>query len=451
MLRGLIISLLLAGPAQAQSGPTLSGQIDFGFRSYPEAGLFAGQSAAGTGFFIGAEVNGHLGLGDGDVTLQFRALGDDRDGRSGLSLTKAHYTRVFDAWDLLVGYNVENWGVAESRSVLNVINPVDGTDLGFGQDQIGTPMINANFATSLGTISAYALVGFVQPKVPGRNTRARAPWPTFNSRAVFQEGNGRNLDVALRFSNNYTLGQGAVDIAASYFNGTSRTAVGLPGCGQPSALVPAVACDTINAVVLEAYENGALAGTSSQAIIDQLAGRLDKATLRALSSLPSVGFIPYYQKVQNFGLSAVYARGDLQLRVEGAYRKPKGENGSFAAVVGGDYSWSGFAGGDGTLTLAVEYLYDGRDARQPAAIFDNDMFLGLNFLMNDTRDTRLQLGGFYDLDTHAQLYQFGLSTRLNDHVRAELSASHARTTGFNDPLAFLGDDTFIELKFSAYF
>ena len=161
--------------------------------------------------------------------------------------------------------------------------------------------------------------------------------------------------------------------------------------------------------------------------------------------------MPYYQKVQQVGLSAVYARGDLQLRFEGAYRDPKGESGSFAAVVGGDYTWSNFAGSDGTLTLAVEYLYDGGDSRQPTSIFENDVFLGLNYLLNDTGDTRFQLGGFYDLDSQAQLYQLSLSTRLNDNMRAELSAVHVKTNGWNDPLAFIADDNFVQLRFSAFF
>lgn len=450
-----MLALALAGalglPVRAQSPVSLSGQVDFGFRAYPEAGLFAGQSAVGIGFVLGAELTAGMGIGPGDVTLQFAALSDDRDGRSNVNVKKAYYTQVFDNWDLLVGYNVENWGVAESRSVLNVLNPVDGTDFSFGQDQLGTPMINANFSTALGTFSAYALVGFEQPSVPNRDARGRGPWATYNARAVYQEGNGRNFDTALRFSGNYSLGEGSLDISASYFNGSSRQAVGLPGCGFSSATVSEAACTAINDAVVALYQGGFVAGTGSGALWDFLAANATDPIMQAISAVPSAGIVPYYPKIQHAGFSAVYARGDLQLRFEGAYRKPKGETGSFAAVAGGDYTWPDFAGTGGTLTLALEYLYDGRGARQPAAIFENDVFLGLNYLLNDTRDTRLQVGGFYDLDSQAQLYQLSVSMRLNDNMRAELSAVHAKTNGWNDPLAFIRDDNFVELKLSAFF
>lgn len=442
---------MFAGAAQAQAPLKVSGQIDFGFRFYPEDGTYAGQSSAGNAFFMGGEFNASMGVGPGNFTLQFTALSDDRDGRSNVNLTKAHYTQVFETWDLLVGYNVENWGVAESRSVLNVMNPVNNTDLSFGQDLVGTPMINANFNTSVGTFSAYALVGFEQPYSAQRSSRGRGPFATYNGRATYEEGEGRNLDVALRFTNNYTVGDGSLDFAASYFNGTSRQPVGLPGCGYTFGGVGAATCDSINAAILNAFQGGFPAGTSGGAFWDFLAANANDANLGAISAIPSVGFVPYYQKIQQVGISAVYARGDLQFRFEGAYRKPNGEDGSIAAVIGGDYTWSNFAGTDSTLTVAMEYLYDDRDSRQPLAVFENDVFLGLNYMLNDTRDTRFRLGGFYDLDSQAQLYQLSVSTRLNDNMRAELSAVQVVTDGYNDPLAFIRDDNFLELKFSAFF
>jgi len=437
--------------AAAQDGFGFSGQIDFGARIHTDDGLFAGQSTAGGHFFLGAELNAYSGLGAGDLTFQITALSDDKGGRSQVKVRKAYYAQVFDNWDLLIGYNIENWGVAESRSILNVINPVSASDLSYGQDLPGTPMINANFQTSLGTLSAFALIGFEQPQSTGRSERHRALWGTNNARAVYQEGNGRNFDVALRFAGNYSLGGGSLDLAASYFNGTSRTPLALPGCGYASAAAPEPTCAAINSAIVGAFESGIPAATDSGAIWDFLTANASDAIMAAASAIPSAGFIPYYQKIQHMGFSAVYARGDLQLRFEGAWQQAKGEEAGFSAVVGGDYTWPGFAGGDGTLTVALEYLYDDRNSRQPASIFENDVFLGFNYSLNDTRDTRLSAGGFYDLDSHARLYQMSLSARVNDSIRAEISAVHVRTIGWNDPLAFLRNDDFIELKFSVFF
>ena len=180
----------------------VTGRIDTGFRIYAEDGLYAGQSEVGVHIFAGGELNATMPLGAGQVDLQFAGLFDDREGRSAIHIRRAHYSQSFDNWDLLVGYTVENWGVAESRSILNVLNPRDATETLFNAGQMGTPMINVNFSTGFGTLSAYALLGFVQPNSTDRVSRQRALWPTANDRAVFQEGDGRHADFALRFANN---------------------------------------------------------------------------------------------------------------------------------------------------------------------------------------------------------------------------------------------------------
>jgi len=440
--------LVAAQPALAQS-IDISGQIDFGFRHFTKDGLFAGQSDAGTHFFVGGKINATIPLGAGEVALQFSALSDDRSGRSFTNLTRAYYTQAFDSFDVLIGYNVENWGVAESQSVLNVINPEIASDLAFGREQRGTPMINVNFDTGIGTLSAYALLGFEQPILPNAASRTRALWASDPSRAVFQD-RADQLDIALRFTSNFELGSGAVDIALSYFNGTDRTPLSLPGCIATSAAINDAACDAINTAINTAIVGAFESGANGDAIRDFLLANATDDIVAAASALPSAGFIPYYQQIQHVGGSLVYARGDLQLRFEGAYRKPKNENGSFAGVIGGDYTFYDVLG-EGTLTVAAEYLYHDANARQPLSIFDNDVFLGMNFSLNDTRDTRLTAGGFYDLDSHAQLYQLSLSTRINDSVRAEFNAVHAETNGWNDPLSFIARDTFFEMKFSAFF
>ena len=119
-----------------------------------------------------------MSLGAGDVVLQYSGLSDDRGGRSYANLTRAYYAQAFDTWDILVGHNVENWGVAESRSVLNVINPEIATDLAYGRERRGTPMVNVNINTGIGTLSVYALLGFEHPVLPESASRGRALWAT---------------------------------------------------------------------------------------------------------------------------------------------------------------------------------------------------------------------------------------------------------------------------------
>lgn len=441
---------VLAVPAGAQM--SLTGQVDFGSRYQLEDGLYAGQSGSGAGFFFGATLDATMGLGAGEAALTFSALYDDRDGRTGINLSRAYYTQSFGNWDILAGYNIDTWGVVESRSVLNVLNPVDNTDVVFGQQRLGTPMLNANLTTGIGTFSAYALLGFVQPNFAEFDSRLRAPWVTDPDRAIYQEGDGRHTDFALRWSHNIGVGDGGLDLAVSYFDGTDRTPLSLPGCTRPGGAITAANCDAINAAVLAAYNSGIpSAGSSADDIWDLIAPNPTDATIAALSADPNAGLVPYYQHIRQAGLSAVYASGDLQLRFEGAVRQARGEDASFAAVIGGDYTWHGLINGDDTLTVALEYLYDDRDIRQPGTLFENDIFLGLNFSLGDRRDTRVTAGGFYDLDSHAQLYQFTVSSRINDRLRAEVSAFHTVADGWTDPLSFIGNDSFLELKLSAYF
>ncbi len=429
----------------------VTGRIDTGVRLYHDDGLFAGQSGSGVHVFAGGELNANAPFGAGQMDLQFAGLLDETAGRSAFYVKKAHYTQTFDSWDILAGWNVENWGVADSRSILNVLNPSDQTDTLFNSGQMGTPMINANFNTGYGTVSAYLLLGFIQPNSSDGDSRQRAIFPTANDRAVYQEGNGRHADFALRFSNNYSMGSGSLDFAASYFNGTDRSPVGLPGCGTTFGVVTEAVCDAINDAVVAGYEAGIPAGGDPDDFFDLLDTVATDPIMAAASGIPVIGIVPYYQKIQHFGMSAVYATGDLQFRFEGAYRKPEGEDGNFAAVVGGDYTWANFAGGEGTLNLAMEYLWDDRDSRQPLAIFGNDIYVGANYALNDTRDTRFQFGGFYDLHSHAQLYQMSVSSRITDSVRAEFSAMHVVANGWNDPLSFIADDNFLEFKISTFF
>ena len=88
---------------------------------------------------------------------------------------------------------------------------------------------------------------------------------------------------------------------------------------------------------------------------------------------------------------------------------------------------------------------------QPATVFEDDLFLGMNYRLNNASDTEVKLGVFHDLSSEARLYTLRLSSRLTDSSSFEVNASHATTTGWNDPLAFIKDDSFVEVKLTTYF
>ena len=122
-----------------------------------------------------------------------------------------------------------------------------------------------------------------------------------------------------------------------------------------------------------------------------------------------------------------------------------------AGIVGAEHTFQNVAGTDGSLILALEYHYDDRGPRQPQTIFDNDMFFGLNYSLNDTNDTRVELGSFYDLDSSAQLYNLTVSRRIGERMRAQLSSHHVEAAPGTDPLSFVNGDTFVEFSLSVFF
>jgi hypothetical protein len=435
---------LLTQPAFSQSSFELSGQLDVGARYYVDDGLYAGQSGSGTFGFLGFSLEGGFDLGNGEVAFAFSGLAEDSNGRSYFNIGRLYYRQVFDAWDVLVGFNTENWGVTESQSLLNVMNPRANSDPIAGSSLLGTPMVNVNMYTSFGTFSLYALTGFVEPVYGGTDARLRAPIiPDYNS-PVFEEGDDRHLDVALRYSHNFSLGGGAMDVSASYFSGTDRSAVcSATGTGASS-------CYDAVVTALGAPPGAPAPGASADQFWAWMEANATDALVAGASATPVPGLRAYYQEIEQAGISAVYTYEDLQLRLEAINRHVASDD-YFAAIVGGDYTWNNVAGGPGSLSVALEYLYDDRSSAQGIPIFEDDIFLGMQYLFNNQLDSAINFSMFHDRSSSAKLYKLGVSSRINDRVGIEMNASSVDTDGWNDPLAFIGKDDFFELKLSTYF
>ncbi len=461
-LTAFVAALCAASPVVANDLFNVSGEAEIGVRYYGKDGLFTGQAGAGGEAFVGLTLNADAQLANGEFVFQFSGVKDVNDSRDSIHLQKFYYNHDLGDTSILVGYNTENWGVVESRSVVNVLNPVSRVDPTLNPDRIGTPMFNINTTLGSGSLSFYGLLDMVQPEFGSAASRHRPLYETNPDRAIYEDEN--SIDLALRYTNNFDFGGGAVDISASLFTGTSRDPITLPGCIGATGTITEAVCTNFNAGVAEFFETGAIDSIADisaildlvdtaggiDAINDIVAGSATDAIVSTASAVPGVGFVPYYERIHQLGLEAVYARGDLQLKFEGILRKTRND-GYFAGVVGGDYTFNDVGNGDGSLTLALEYLYDGRGDAQPLTLFANDVFVGANYMFNNERDSQIQFGGFYDLDTSAQLYRLSASTRLTDSLRAEFNATKVITDGYNDPLSFVRSDNFAEFKLRSFF
>ena len=442
-----VLAMLLALGTPAVADPSISAQIDTGLRYYLEDGLYQGQSSAGAYPFLGLGIEASTSLGPGDLIFGVNALIDEALDRSFVNIEKAYYTQQFDGWDLVLGYNVEDWGVSAGRTIVNVLNSRDRTGRIGSGSLIGTPMVNANFFTEVGTFSAYALFGKVRENFGGDGTRQRAFLPVDSDFAAYE--NDDSVDFALRFSNAYSFGVGSLDLSAHLFRGTSREGLALPGCVATTAIMTDAICAQINRSVVNNFAAGGtqpLTPTGMTSYVNGLLGPVVAADYTANSA----GLLPYYQEISQIGLSAVYANGNTQLRFEGFYRETEHEEYA-AAIIGGDHTFYDVASLNGDLVAALEYHYDDRSARQNGAIFDDDIFLGLSYLGSDAAGTEMSLGVFHDLETNAQLLTLGFSRRIGDRFRISLDASHVRASGTRDPLSAIDNDSFFELTLSTFF
>lgn len=429
----VLVAFASTEPAHANdSFGNLTGQIDLGYRYYFEDGRYTGQSQSGFYPFAGFQLNGTFGVGSGDVVFQFSGLSDDENDRSILNIQKAYYTNRFDNWDLVLGYNVENWGVSNGRTIINVLNAKNRTNQVGNSDLIGTPMANVNVDTRVGTFSFYLLGDNVEGNFGGRATRQRGPFYTDDHLIRYEDSN--STDVALRFANSFSIGDGALDLGLSVFDGTNRESIRMPGCIQADRTVSVAACNQFNTDVLAAYQSG---GTVIDAAAD--------AGLASLTALT-----PYYQEIRQYGLTAVYVQGDAQLRFEGFHREAAGESFS-AAIVGGDYAFHDILDGSGTLTVGLEYHYDGRSERHPVTVYEDDLFLGFNFRANDTNDSTVDFGVFYDLDEASQIYSLSMSRRFGDRTRVSINANHVNASSALDTLSSVDGSSFIEFSVSTFF
>ncbi|MGI3163235.1 hypothetical protein [Pseudooceanicola sp. 200-1SW] len=446
------LMVLSAGAASANEA-AINASISAGLRYYTNDGLYVGQSSAGAEAFAEIGVDGYYGAGEGRLNFDLEGVIDSTGTLNSFNIAELNYTHSFGAWSVLAGFHTENWGVAESRSVMNVMNPLNGADPVVEDALLGTPMLNINYQSGVGTFSVYALLGFVEPIYPdGQDGRFRSFLQWDPDRAYYEEeDDARHLDIALRYSGYFSLGAGSLDVQATYFNGTSREALAMPGCINSLGPVTETVCDAINDGIAAAVASSGNAVDDVDGFWDAMEANMTDDLARFISGVPQVvGLIPYYQKLEQVGLSAVYAINDLQLRFEASYHDA-GPSEYLSAVVGGDYTFNGFAGGQGDLTVALEYLYDDRGALQPVTVFEDDVFLGMNYRLNNTNDTEFKLGIFHDTSSEARLYTLGVSSRLSDASSFEINASHVTTTGWNDPLAFIKDDSFVEMKITSYF
>lgn len=388
-------------PAKQIDNPwVVTGYLGGEIRAFPDDPEWAGQDDD----VFTASVFGQLEFGlkwDGDrqqVTITpFGRIDSQDDNRTHADLREASYTYRGDNFDVVFGVHQVFWGRTESRHLVNVINQVDFIEDFDSEEYLGQPMLNVNFFGDWGKLGLFVMTGFRERTLPDDNGRFRGPLPIDVDNAIYESDSEEwHVDFALRYEKSF----GPVDLGLSYFNGTNRE----PGFVQVM---------TPGGPVLR----------------------------------------PYYEQMQQAGVDAAWAIGDLVLKGEAIYRWDQGDE-FLAGVVGGEYTFKeAFDNVD--VGLLLEYNWDDRSAAAGGltfnALFDNDVFGGVRFSFKDESDAQILVGALVDVDNGSSYIYLESSTRIADDWRVGVEARILTGEEATDPLSFVDQDSYVQVRAVKYF
>lgn len=393
----LLAALGLAAPAVAAEWD-LSGSVQLETRVFPTAPAFddQGDATVSPSVAVEPELIVDTESGDDRFTLKpFLRIDADDDNRSHGDLREANWLHFGNGYDLVVGIDKVFWGVAESRHLVDIVNQTDLVEDIDQEDKLGQPMVQLQVDTDLGVFRGFLMPVFRERSFPADDARFRGALPIADH-AVYQSGAGEyHPDLALR----WTRAVGDFDVGLSHFRGTSR---------EPR-LVP---------------------------------------TLRDART----ELLPTYDLIDQTGVDVQYTTGAWLWKFEGIGRAGQGDY--FVAGVGGfEYTLYQVAETDADLGLLLEYLYDGRaeDGDAPLTPFQNDVFVGARFTLNDEDDTTFLAGAVADLDDRSVTLSLEASRRIGNDMKVELEARLFPDVDAGNPLYGIRRDNVATLRISRFF
>lgn len=332
----------------------------------------------------------------------FVRLDQHDEERSHADLRELAYQQVFANWELRLGISKVFWGVTESQHLVDVINQTDQVENIDGEDKFGQPMIKASMERDWGILDVFILPGFRERSFQGIEGRPRPLLVVDTDQATYESSDKqRHIDYALRWFNYL----GDIEIGLSYFNGTSREPLLIPGSNNSGTVL-----------------------------------------------------IPYYPQMQQAGLDAQLTTAEWLWKLEVIARDWQALDNNaqlvdqrFVALTGGfEYTFVGVAQSDADLGLVAEYLYDDRN-EEATSFFQNDLLIGLRLAMNDSQSSEALLGVIHDLDNQEVMLSLEASRRFAHHWTASLEVRSFNHVDNNSPLAAIARDDFIQLDITRYF
>ncbi len=299
-------------------------------------------------------------------------------------------------WEVQAGISKTYWGVTESQHLVDVINQTDTLEGIDGEDKFGQPMLRVSRLTDNGSLDLIVLPYFRERSFAGSKGRFRAPLVVDSTATTFESAQKeKHIDYAVRWTE--TVDE--LDIGVHLFDGTSR--------------------DPILSPILKNGKSIAL-----------------KAHYPQMTQLGV--------DLQHTGESTIYK---LEL-ISRLFDDPK--NKDYTALVGGfEHTLPAFENGS-EIGLITEYHHDSR-GEAIAVNFQNDVFVGGRYTLNDEAGSQLLAGAFVDLDDKTKSFRAEASRRLGKGFKINLEGQTFMDVAKDNPLKALERDDFIQLELQKFF
>jgi len=319
---------------------------------------------------------------------------DGRDSqRSHFDIRELNWTSVHDDWELTAGIGKVFWGVTESQHLVDIINQTDLVESTDGEEKLGQLMLKLSFTRDWGDVDLFLLPGFRERTFPSAVGRLRSIAAVDVGHAEYASTQGKDhIDAAIRWSTSF----GDWDVGVSHFSGTSREPRFRP----------------------------------------------------ALNGGRSV-LIPVYETIDQSSLDLQATKDDWLWKLELISRSGQGDRYT-AATAGFEYSLYGVFESPVDLGIIAEYLYD--DRKEAASTpFEDDLFLGARFALNDEASSELLAGMIVDLDNSSRVMSVEASRRIGDNWKINLEARFFSNIDDKDSLVSFENDDFMQLELAWYF
>ncbi len=394
--RSLLLMVLTGLATQLQAVEAeWSGNLSGELRYFPETPADARQQESNASAAFEPEYaleweNGRQSF----VTRLFARWDQNDERRSHYDIREMMWSKAAEAWELRLGIGKVFWGVTEFLHLVDIINQSDAVENLDLEDKLGQPMINLAWIQDWGTVDFFVLPYFRERTFPDEQGRPRTQPAVDTTQAVYQsEEKEKHVDYALRWYHSIA----EWDIGVSYFTGTSRDPrlqVGLNSKGEPV-------------------------------------------------------LVPYYDLINQISLDLQGTFDAWLWKLEALHRSGQGP--AFNAITGGfEYTLYGVFGSSADLGLLLEYLYDDRGSTAPTA-FEDDLFWGMRFALNDEQSSEVLAGQLIDRQTHAIIYNVEASRRFGDAWKVYLEARIFDKAPPTDPASAFNQDDYLQLEVMYYF